>query len=170
MSITMAQLLATSAAERLSRLCLYFLWPHMYKWVRNWLCTFEICQRVKPSPSSQAPLQPLPISAEAWRSVSTDFIFGLAPNNQDRTGILVFVDRFSKMTHMVPVYATITTIQTAMHFIDAVFRHHRLPENIVSDRDSHSHPHFGRHRSSHLERSCRCQQRPIRRRMGKRNV
>ncbi|CAH0489286.1 unnamed protein product [Peronospora farinosa] len=64
-----------------------------------------------------------------------DFIFGLAPDSQARTGILVFVDRFSKMTHLVPVHAKITAAETAAHFIDAVFRHHGLPENIVSDRD-----------------------------------
>ena len=112
-----------------------FFWPHMYKWVRNWVRTCEVCQRVKPSPSSQAPLRPLPIAAEAWSSVSMDFIFGLAPDGQDRSGILVFVDRFSKMTHLVPVHATITAAETAVHFIDTVFRHHGLPDNIVSDRD-----------------------------------
>ena len=30
-------------------------WPYMYKWVRNWIRTCEICQRVKPS-SSSAPV------------------------------------------------------------------------------------------------------------------
>ncbi|CAH0488358.1 unnamed protein product [Peronospora farinosa] len=112
-----------------------FFWPHMYKWVRNWIRTCEICQRVKPSPSSQAPLRSLSTAAESWRSVSMDFIFGLAPDSQARTGILVFVDRFSKMTHLVPVHAKVTALETAAHFIDAVFRHHGLPENIVSDRD-----------------------------------
>ena len=89
----------------------------------------------KPSPSSQAPLRPLPIATEACRSIAMDFIFGLAPDSQDRTGILVFVDRFSKMTHLVPVHATITAAETAVQFIEAVYRHHGLPENIVSDRD-----------------------------------
>ena len=64
-----------------------------------------------------------------------DFIFGLAPDSKDRTGILVFGDHFSKMTHLVPVHATIATIDTVAHFVDAVFRHHGLPENFVSDRD-----------------------------------
>ena len=44
-----------------------FFWPHIYTWVRNWIRTCEICQRVKPSPSSLDPLLPLPIAAEAWR-------------------------------------------------------------------------------------------------------
>uniref|UniRef100_A0AAV1TZI6 Integrase zinc-binding domain-containing protein n=1 Tax=Peronospora matthiolae TaxID=2874970 RepID=A0AAV1TZI6_9STRA len=45
-----------------------FFWPHMYKRVHNWARTCKICQRVNPSPSSQAPLRPLTIAAEAWRS------------------------------------------------------------------------------------------------------
>ncbi|CAI5701508.1 unnamed protein product [Peronospora effusa] len=113
-----------------------FFWIHMYKWVRNWIRTCEICQRVKPTPSSQAPLRSLPIAAEAWTSVSMDFIFGLAPDSQARTGILGFVDRFSKMTHLVVANAKIIWAETAAHFIDAVFRHHGFPENIVSDRDT----------------------------------
>ena len=64
-----------------------------------------------------------------------DFIFGFVPDSQDRTGILVFVDRFSTMTLLLPVHASITAVETAAHFVDAVFRHHGFPENIFSDRD-----------------------------------
>ncbi|KAE8969139.1 hypothetical protein PR002_g27525 [Phytophthora rubi] len=112
-----------------------FFWPHMYKWVRKWVRTCETCQRVKPSKSSQAPLRPLPIATEAWRSVSMDFIFELPPDAEGRTGVLVFVDRFTKMVHLIPVSDTVTAAETAAHYIGYVFRHHGLPESIVSDRD-----------------------------------
>ncbi|KAE9159079.1 hypothetical protein PF005_g32180 [Phytophthora fragariae] len=79
-----------------------FFWRHTYKWVRKWVRTCETCQRVKPSKSSQAPLRPLPIATEAGRSVSMDFIFGLPPDAEGRTGVLVFVDRFTKMVHLIP--------------------------------------------------------------------
>ncbi|KAE9043976.1 hypothetical protein PR002_g3047 [Phytophthora rubi] len=112
-----------------------FFWSHLYKWVRKWVRTCETCQRVKPSKSSQAPLRPLPIATEAWRSVSMDFIFGLPPDAEGRTGVLVFVDRYTKMVHLIPVSDTVTAAETAAHFVDCVFRHHGLPESIVSDRD-----------------------------------
>ncbi|KAE9327039.1 hypothetical protein PR003_g16101 [Phytophthora rubi] len=112
-----------------------FFWPHMYKWVRKWVHTCETCQLVKPSKSSQAPLRPLPIATEAWRSVSMDFIFGLPPDAEGRTTVLVFVDRFTKMVHLIPVSDTVTAAETAAHLIDCVFRHHGLPESIVSERD-----------------------------------
>ncbi|KAE8975412.1 hypothetical protein PR002_g25609 [Phytophthora rubi] len=112
-----------------------FFWPRMYKWIRKWVRSCEICQRVKPAASKQAPLRPLPITTSAWRSVSMDFIFGLPRDAEGRTGVLVFVDRFSKMVHLAPVAAEVTADESAELFLDLVFRHHGLPESIVSDRD-----------------------------------
>uniref|UniRef100_A0AAV1UWH5 Integrase catalytic domain-containing protein n=1 Tax=Peronospora matthiolae TaxID=2874970 RepID=A0AAV1UWH5_9STRA len=112
-----------------------FFWPRMYKYIQKWVRSCEICQRVKPAPSSQAPLRPLLIPTEAWRSVSMDFIFGLPPDEKNRTGVLVFADRFSKMVHFAPVSAHITAETTAKIFIDLIFRHQGLPEYIVSNRD-----------------------------------
>ncbi|GMF82088.1 unnamed protein product [Phytophthora fragariaefolia] len=64
-----------------------------------------------------------------------DFIFGLPPDNKRRTGIVVFVDRFSKMVHLAAVPAEVTAKQTARLFVDMVFRSHGMPIDIVSDRD-----------------------------------
>ena len=43
-----------------------FYWPRQYVIVRKYIRACEVCQRVKPSPLSRAPLQPLPIPAECW--------------------------------------------------------------------------------------------------------
>ena len=112
-----------------------FYWSHMYKWVRKYVRTCEVCQRVKPSASSQAPLRSLPVPSQCWQSISMDFIFGLPPDSLNRTGILVFVDRFSKMVHLVPVKDSVSAKETAQLFVDTVFRSHGMPKEIVSDRD-----------------------------------
>ncbi|KAE8993597.1 hypothetical protein PR003_g20935 [Phytophthora rubi] len=39
------------------------------------------------------------------------------------------------MVYLIPVSDTVTAAETATHFINWVFRHHGLPESIVSDRD-----------------------------------
>ncbi|KAE8879729.1 hypothetical protein PF003_g36276 [Phytophthora fragariae] len=64
-----------------------------------------------------------------------DFIFGLPRDAEGRTGVLVFVDRFSKMVHLAPVAGKVTADESAELFLDLVFRHHGLPESIASDRD-----------------------------------
>ncbi|KAF1336548.1 reverse transcriptase, partial [Globisporangium splendens] len=113
-----------------------YYWPHMYKWVRKYVRTCEICQRVKPSGSTQAPLRSLAVPSDSWKSVSMDFIFGLPRDTHGRNGILVFVDRFSKMVHLAPVSDKISAEKTAKVFVDVVFRLHGLPVEIVSDRDT----------------------------------
>ncbi|OWZ18161.1 reverse transcriptase [Phytophthora megakarya] len=110
-----------------------FYWNHQYKWVRKY--------RVKPAPHSQAPLQPLPTPSECWESVSLDFVFGLPRDSRRKTGIMVFVDRFSKMVHLAAVAAEVTSVQTARLFVDMVLKHHGMPNDFVSDRD----PRFTAH-------------------------
>ena len=112
-----------------------FWWPNMYRWTTTYVKSCEICQRVKPASHSQAPLRSLPIPSDCWSSVSMDFIFGLPPDAQGRTGLLVFVDRLSKMVHLAAVHDSITAEQTAHLFMDLVFRMHGMPIDIVSDRD-----------------------------------
>ena len=60
-----------------------------------------------------------------------DFIVGLPADAQERTGIFVVVDHFSKMVHLAPVAMSITAEDTATLFIDIAFRHHGLPSTIV---------------------------------------
>lgn len=64
-----------------------------------------------------------------------DFIFGLPADSRKRTGILVFVDRFSKMVHLAAVPALVSAVQSARIFVDTVFRLHGMPLDVVSDRD-----------------------------------
>ena len=90
---------------------------------------------MKPYPVSNAPLQPLPIPTECWKSVSLDFIFGLPEDAKGNTGILVFVDRFSKMVHLTAVHSSITAEGTADVFVDTIFRLHGMPSELISDRD-----------------------------------
>ncbi|KAE8875127.1 hypothetical protein PF003_g40762 [Phytophthora fragariae] len=67
--------------------------------------------------------------------MSLDFVLGLPKDSASNTGVVVFVDRLSKMVHLAAVPDTIDAAGTATLFIDRVFRQHGLPESIVSDRD-----------------------------------
>ena len=99
-----------------------FYWPRQYQFVRKYIRACEVCQLVKPSPSSRAPLQPLPIPTECWQSVSMDFVFGFLEDAHKKNGILVVVDRFSKMVHLAAVRESITAQGCTRVVIDTVFR------------------------------------------------
>ena len=64
-----------------------------------------------------------------------DFVFGLPKDLDGSTGILVFVDRLSRMAHLAAVPDSIDGKGTDLLFIDRLFRQHGLPLAIVSDRD-----------------------------------
>ena len=56
----------------------YFWWPNMQKDVQQFVASCDSCQRVKSlnyKPSGQ--MQPLPIPADTWESVSMDLIVSL---------------------------------------------------------------------------------------------
>ena len=103
--------------------------------MRKYIRACEVCQRKKPSLSSRVPLQPPPIPAECWQSVSMDFVFGFREDAHKNIGILVFIDLLSKMVHIRAVNDSISAHVCARFFIDTVLRTDGLPHELVSDRN-----------------------------------
>ena len=66
--------------------------------------------------------------------ITTDLVTNL-PESDGKTAIAVFVDRLTKMTHMVPCTKEVTASQYARLFVDNVFWLHGMPQVIISDRD-----------------------------------
>ena len=65
-----------------------------------------------------------------------DFITHLPKTKTGYTALYVVIDRLTKLVHIAPTTNTATAADTAQLFLDMVFKHHGLPRNIVSDRDS----------------------------------
>ena len=63
-----------------------------------------------------------------------EFVFGFPEYDHENNGILLFVDRFSKVLNFATVPKSITSHSCARVFIDTVFRLHGLLRELVSDR------------------------------------
>ena len=87
----------------------------------------ELCQRVKSSSSLRAPLQPQPVPVDHWESVSMGFVFGFPADSHKNTVMLVFVDRSSKMVHLVAVPESINASA-----YPCLYRHDLLPSWVAS--------------------------------------
>ncbi|KAJ9512244.1 hypothetical protein QJQ45_012797 [Haematococcus lacustris] len=132
-AVTSAHLGRAKTLERLQR---HFYWPQMEQTVREYVRTCDQCQRNKAT--NQVPpglLQPLPIPNRNWQHVSMDFIGPLPPTSHGYDMVVTVVDKLSKMLHLIPTTATVTAPDIAKLFFDHVFKHHGLPEAIISDRD-----------------------------------
>ena len=90
----------TGIDRTVARLKETFWWPQMYTDAVAWVRGCDACQRNKASSHKpKGVLQPLPVPARCWGSISTDFITGLPRTANGYDAILVFVDRLSKMAH-----------------------------------------------------------------------
>lgn len=103
--------------------------------MENFLKQCNICQQAKHE-LCRVPglLQPLPIPDGPWQAISMDFIEGL-PKSEGFNAILVVVDRFTKVSHFLPLKHPFTTASVAKIFLNTVVRLHGIPLFIVSDRD-----------------------------------
>lgn len=69
-------------------------------------------------------MQPLEVPDRSWQSVSMDLITARPRTKSGKTAVLVFVDRLSKMTHMVPTVTECTAADCAFLFLNTVFKLH----------------------------------------------
>ena len=111
-----------------------FWWPKLHNDVVSFVNSCDHCARNKVSRHKKYDLlRPLEIPDRPWRSIEIDFLCGL-PESKKYTVIMVVVDRFSKMIHLIPFKEIPTAEETAKAFLKHIFRLHGLPQDIYTDR------------------------------------
>src|ERR1700731_5239655 len=80
------------------------------------------------------PIDPHAIPAGPWEETSWDII-GPLPKSKSHNGILVIINQFTKRLILEPINMKLTTDGALAILCDRVFREHRLPKKIISDRD-----------------------------------
>ena len=113
-----------------------FYWPKMDKEIKSYVQSCVKCQSNKASNRhSQGLLQALPVPQEPWEQVTMDLITQLPVTKKKNDAIVVFVDKLTKMTHLVPTKTTVSAPHLAEMFYKEIIRLHGIPKSIVSDRD-----------------------------------
>jgi len=112
-----------------------YWWPEVTKEVGRYVDGCDACQRYKNQ--SEAPagkLMPNAIPEKLWSYISANFITKL-PLAQGYNAILVVCNRFSKMVHFIATMEKTSAEGLAKLFQDHIWKLHRLPESIISDRE-----------------------------------
>jgi len=112
-----------------------FYWVNMDRDIRKYCSKCDICHRTKAlRHAKHGLLHPLELACKPWTHISTDFITDL-PESEGATIILVVVDRFTKMTHFIPIKKK-DSPRVARAYFENIWKYHGFPEDVVSDRDS----------------------------------
>src|SRR5258707_7140053 len=123
--------------------CNYW-WPGISHYVASYVAGCNTCNHCKSFPMQKVgKLTPNRIPTHHWEVISVDTIREL-PESKGYNAILVVVDRLSKHIHAVPTITTVDSTGVAHLFLEHVWRHHRLPEAVISDRGSTFVSNFSR--------------------------
>ena len=125
------------AGKTYDHLAKQFYWPKMRIHVLDYVRGCKACQRNKAATSKPyGKLRPLQIPTSRWEFVSMDWIINLPKSRSGYDAILVVLDSYSKRAHFIPTKTTATAANSAQLFFEYVYKHHGMPQKIVTDRDS----------------------------------
>ena len=111
-----------------------YYWENMRQDIYDHVDKCDVCQRNKsPRHKPFGLLQPLPIPSRPWSSISMDMIVKL-PKSKGFDSILVVVCRLTKQAHFIPCNESMSALDLADLYITNIFKHHGLPDDIISDR------------------------------------
>ena len=79
-----------------------------------------------------------------------ELITQLPLTDRGHAGVVVFVDRLSKMVQFVPVHVDMSSEEFAQVFLREVLAKHGRPKNLVSDRDTRFTSKFFKELCRHL--------------------
>src|SRR6266446_6312884 len=115
--------------------CNYW-WLGISHYVASYVAECDTCNHCKSFLTQKVrKLMPNRIPSHCWEVISINTIRELLESNR-YNAILVVVDRLSKHIHAIPTVTTVGSAGVACLFLEHVWRHHGLPEAVISDRGS----------------------------------
>src|SRR5260370_11983935 len=77
-------------------------------------------------------LIPNKVPDQCWQVISVDMIREL-PDSKGYNAVLMVVDHLSKQIHAIPTVTSLDSAGVAQLFLEHIWHHHRLPEEVISD-------------------------------------
>ena len=106
----------------------------MSRYIGQYVKTCDLCLRTKiPRRWPLGELHSLAIPESRWEVISVDFIVEL-PDAHGYDAIMNVVDSVGKRAHFIHTHTTVTALGAVQLFLRNVWKLHRLPQVIISDR------------------------------------
>lgn len=111
-----------------------YFWNGMRKDVERYCRNCHLC-RTNHAARDKTPglLHPLPVPDRPWQHICVDYM-DMPRDKKGFDKVVVFIDRFSKVSVTLPCKKDVTARDTAELYFTYVYRYYDLPDSIVSDR------------------------------------
>src|SRR5258708_2162219 len=111
-----------------------YWWPGLSRYVAKFVTGCDACNWTKTFPTQKVgKLIPNKVPDRHWQVISIDMIREL-PDSKGYNAVLMVVDCLSKWIHAIPTVTSLDSAGVAQLFLEHVWHHHRLPEEVISDR------------------------------------
>src|SRR5258708_3513293 len=111
-----------------------YWWPGVSRYVAKFVAGCDACNQTKTFPMQKVEkLIPNKVPDQHWQVISIDMI-GELLDPKGYNAVLVVVDHLSKWIHAIPTVTSLDSARVAQLFLEHIWRHHGLPEEIISDR------------------------------------
>src|SRR5258705_5931562 len=110
-----------------------YWWPGLSRYVAKFIAGCDACNWTKTFLTQKVgKLIPNKVPARCWQVISVDMIREL-PDSKGYNATLMVVDHLSKQIHAIPTVTSLDSAGVAWLFLEHVWCHHRLPEEVISD-------------------------------------
>jgi len=111
-----------------------YWWPRLKEDIKRYVQGCFKCQQSKVQHQRKAgELHPLEISQDPWQEISIDII-GPLPKSNGMDVIVVIVDQFTKIIRLKAAMTNVSSEVIAKIYSDNIWKLHRIPRKILSDR------------------------------------
>ena len=76
--------------------------------------------------------------------MTIDFVVGLPVTQRGHNGVLVIIDRLTKIAHFLPFSTRWSVAKLARYYVREIVKLHGLPVSIMSNRGARFTSNFGR--------------------------
>ncbi len=110
-----------------------YWWPGLSRYVAKFIAGCNACNWTKTFPMQKVgKLVPNKVPDQCWQVISIDMIREL-PDSKGYNAVLVVVDCLSKQIHTVPTVTSLDSSGVTWLFLEHVWCHHGLPEEVISN-------------------------------------
>src|SRR5260221_7068942 len=121
-----------------------YWWPGLSRYITKFVAGCDACNWTKTFPMQKVgKLIPNKVPDQCWQVISVDMI-GELPASKGYNAVLVVVDCLSKRIHAIPTVTSLDSVRVTRLFLEHIWHHHGLPEEVISDCGSTFISNFSR--------------------------